>query len=83
MLRRVVIRKWSPLRDPMTWTTSYYIENPARMAEIAAVKLARELAGVGCGCHSAAELQGLLRDLGVEVEIVEGEPEHERTEMVN
>jgi hypothetical protein len=53
------------------------------MAEIAAVKLARELAGVGCGCHSVAELQGLLRDLGVEVEIVEGEPEHGRKGIVN
>jgi hypothetical protein len=67
----------------MTWTSSYYIENPARMAEIAAVKLARELAGIGCGCHSVAELQGLLRDLGVEVEIVEGEPEHGHAEIVN
>jgi hypothetical protein len=67
----------------MTWTSTYHIENPARMAEIAAVKLAHEVAGVGCGCHSVAELQGLLRDLGVEVEIVEREPEHGHTEIVN
>jgi hypothetical protein len=83
MPRRVVIRKWSPPREPITWTTSYLIENPARMAEIATVKLARELAGVGCGCHSVAELQGLLKDLGVEIEIVDGELEHGRTEIVN
>ncbi|MCL6566741.1 MAG: hypothetical protein K6U09_10010 [Acidobacteriia bacterium] len=83
MPRRVVIRRWSPSREPISWTTCYLIENPARMAEIAAVKLARELAGVGCGCHSVAELQGLLRDLGVEVEIVEGEPEHGRKGIVN
>jgi hypothetical protein len=83
MPKRVRIKKWSPLRETITWTTSYVIENPARMAEIATVKLARELAGVGCGCHSVPELQGLLRDLGVEVEIVEGELEHGRTEIVN
>jgi hypothetical protein len=83
MPKRVRITKWEPPREPITWTTSYLIENPARMAEIAAVKLARELAGGGCGCHSVAELQGLLKDLGVEIEIVEGELEHGRTEIVN
>lgn len=83
MAKRVRVTKWAPRREPMTWSTTYHIENPARMAEIAAVKLAHEVAGVGCGCHSVAELQGLLRDLGVEVEIVEGEPEHGHTEIVN
>ena len=72
MPKKVKITKWNPVKGPMSYTTHYAIPDPALMAKLTVVKLQQELLGVGCGCHRAEELIALLKDLGVEVEIVEG-----------
>jgi hypothetical protein len=72
MPKKITIVRWEPRREPMSYTVHYAIENPTLMAEISVKKLQAELLGRGCGCHRAEELIALLRDLGVEIEIVEG-----------
>ena len=73
MPSKVRIVKWEPPRESLVITTQHGVPEPEKLAGIAVVKLQRELLGIGCGCHEPAELIGMLRDLGVEVEIIEGE----------
>jgi len=69
MPRRVVIRKWSPPKGPMTLIMSYAVPDPAKLAEIMVVKLQAQLLGGGCQCFTTEELVGNLKTLGCEVEI--------------
>ncbi len=69
MDKKVRVVKWAPPKESMTLTIHYAVPDPARLAEIVVMKLQRELLGAGCGCHAPAELIGLLKDLGVQIEI--------------
>lgn len=70
---KVRITKWEPKSEPMTYTVSYAVPEPAKLASIAVMRLQAAVLGRGCGCHTPEELIGLLKDLGVEVELIEGE----------
>lgn len=72
MPRKVRIVKWSPPKESLLITTRHAVPEPEKLARIAVVKLQQALLGAGCGCHEPAELIGLLKDLGVEVQIEEG-----------
>lgn len=71
MPRKVVIRKWSPPREPMTLTMHYAVPAPEKLAEIMVLKLQAQLLGRGCRCFTIEELVGNLITLGCEVDIEE------------
>ena len=73
--RKVIVKTFKPPKGPMVITTRYGIPNPERMAKITVARLQLQLLGQGCQCHTVEELVGLLKDLGVEVEIQNTEGE--------
>jgi hypothetical protein len=75
MPSKVRIVKWAPPKESLLITTRHAVPDPEKLARIVVVKLQKALLGAGCGCQEPGELIGLLKDLGVEVEIQNTEGE--------
>jgi hypothetical protein len=86
MPKRVKITKWEPLAGPAQLTIRYAVPDPVKLCQIMLTRLQAQLLGGGCGCFTAEELIGNLKELGVEVEIQEvpgGTQNESKREIVN